>query len=300
MKKLRQKIWSALYRLGLTNLLSDGLFVKALFWFRLGRRLNLRSPQGFNEKIQWMKLYYRNPLLVQCADKYAVREFVAKKIGKKYLVPIIGVYDNVNQIRWDELPLRFVLKATHGSGWNLICKDRLEFDCRSAERKLKKWLVSDFSRVGREWQYAEIKPRIVCETYIEDDDGGRLKDYKVFTFNGKCKYIWVDYYKRDEKGHYVHLRNIYDCNWNWMPNTGSLFPCGRADDVACPECLAELLEVSSRLGEGFPHCRVDFYILNNRRLLFGELTFSCGNGVNEFFPRTFEGELGKEFNLHVN
>ena len=297
--KLRKIIWSLMYRVGLTGLLSDETFVKMLFWFRLGRWLNLEHPVGFNEKIQWMKLYYRNPLMVQCADKFAVRQYVEQKVGSQYLVPCIGVYDSAEQIDWERLPAQFVIKATHGSGWNLICKDKCRLDIVKAKHTISKWLKKDFSKVGREWQYSMIKPRIVIEEFLRDekDEKFNLKDYKVFTFAGICKYIWVDYYKEDSAGHILHLRNIYDTNWNWLPSTGSLFPCGEGCDVDRPKCLDELLSVAAELGKDFPHCRVDLYILGDSKIFFGELTFTCGNGVNEFFPSSFGERLGSFIEL---
>ena len=298
MKKIRQKIWSILYRLGLTGILSDEKFAKALYWFRLGRRLDLEHPSDFNEKIQWMKLNYHNPLLVRCADKYEVRSFVKDRVGEKYLNKCIGVYKKVEEIPYEELPRSFVLKATHGSGWNIVCADKNKLDWATAKSKMRKWLKLDFSRVGREWQYSQMQHRIICEEFLSDGNQTILRDYKVFTFGGVVKYIWVDYYKKNENGKLLRYRNFYDTKWRYIPGCGSLFPNGKDEDIERPECLREMIDVAERLGGDFPHCRVDFYVLEDgRKLVFGEMTFTCGNGVNEFFPQSFAKELGDCFEL---
>ena len=298
MKLIRQKIWSILYRLGLTEILSDEMFAKASYWFRLGRRLNLCHPSDFNEKIQWMKLNYHNPLLARCADKYEVRGFVKERVGERYLNNCIGVYEKVEDIPYADLPRSFVLKATHGSGWNIVCTDKGKLDWVAAQSKMRKWLRLDFSRVGREWQYSQMPHRVICEEFLFDENQKVLRDYKVFTFGGVAKYIWVDYYKENGRGKLMRYRNFYDINWKFISGCGSLFPNGNGDDVDRPVCLTEMVTPAERLGRDFPHCRVDFYVLDKgRKLVFGEMTFTCGNGVNEFFPWTFAEELGKCFEL---
>jgi len=293
-----RKLWSCIRVSRLVRLLSDETFCRLQYFLWMGRRLRLSPPVDFNEKIQWLKINYRNPLLPLCVDKYDVRGFVAERIGEEYLNSIIGVYDRVEDIDWGKMPNRFVLKATHGSGWNLICKDKSSFDISHANKTMRRWLKRDFSLNGREWQYHEIKPRIICETYLEDGSAEGLMDYKMFTFNGVCKYIWVDYYKTDAgKGLKQHLRNIYDENWIFQPNKRHLFPNGKGDDVAKPKCLKEMISLASKLSVDFPLCRVDFYVLDNKKPIFGELTFSPANGCNEFYPQSFCDELGGYINL---
>lgn len=315
MSKIIQKFWSASRIVGLTNIISDDIFCRLQYYAMTGKRLKLDSPIDFNEKLQWLKLHYRNPLMVTCADKWAVREYVKKKIGEKYLAECIGVYDDVEKMPFESLPQQFVLKATHGSGWNIICPDKSKIDWALAKSKMRKWLKSDFSRNGREWQYHEIKPQIICEKFLIDPETPVLRDYKLFTFRGDTKYIWVDFTMNadgsldtgveQEVGYSnpkvakgcLRYRNIYDPNWSFMPDRGSLYPCKETLAIEKPECLDEMLEVAKKLASDFPQCRVDMYVLGGKRIVFGELTFTGGNGCNAFYPQSFNDELGSYIDL---
>ena len=311
------KCWSAARIAGLTRFLSDKTFCRLQYYSMLGKRLCLNPPVDFNEKLQWLKLHYRNPLMVTCADKWAVREYVKAKIGGKYLAECIGVYDDVEKIPFESLPQQFVLKATHCSGWNIICPDKSKIDWALAKAKMRKWLKCDFSRNGREWQYHEIMPQIICEKFLIDPETPVLRDYKLFTFRGDTKYIWVDFSMNadgsleaeveQEVGYsnpkvakgYVRYRNIYDSNWSFMPDRGSLYPCKETSAIKKPECLGEMLEVAKKLALDFPQCRVDMYVLGGKRIVFGELTFSGGNGCNAFYPQSFNDELGSYIDLDL-
>lgn len=307
---LIKNAWSILRIAGVTRFLPDKTFVALQYWAMTGKRLRLNPPIDFNEKLQWLKLHYRNSLMVTCADKWAVREFVKERIGEKYLAECIGVYDDVEKIPFDELPQRFVLKATHGSGWNIICPNKDKIDWDLAKAKMRKWLRSDFAKNGREWQYHEIKPQIICEKFLVDPDCPMLRDYKLFTFKGETKYIWVDFTEpisantdvpiTQEVGYskpkvvngLARYRNFYDPKWNFMPGRGSLHPCKETAAVKKPECLDEMIEVAKKLACDFPQCRVDLYVLGGKRIVFGELTFTGGNGCNAFYPQSFNDELG--------
>ena len=313
MKFFIKKIWSIVRVLGFTRILGDKKFVQLQYFSLTGKRLRLNPPIDFNEKLQWLKLYYRNPLMVTCADKWAVREFVKERIGEKYLAECVGVYDDVEKIPFEALPRQFVLKATHGSGWNIICPEKAKIDWKLAKRKMRKWLHSDFSKVGREWQYHEIKPQIICEKFLIDPETPVLRDYKLFTFKGETKYIWVDFTETASNSQpiaqdvgyskprivdgMVRFRNIYDSKWNFMPGRGSLHPCKETDIVKKPECLDEMIEVARKLAGDFPQCRVDLYVLGGKRIVFGELTFTGGNGCNAFYPQSFNDELGSYIDL---
>ena len=312
---LYEMMWHVFRRSGMARLLSDRTFVALQYRAMTGKRLRLNPPTDFNEKLQWLKLHYRNPLMVICADKWAVREYVKEKIGEKYLAECIGVYDDVEKIPFESLPRQFVLKATHGSGWNIICPDKSKIDWSLAKSKMRKWLKSDFSRNGREWQYHEIKPQIICEKFLVDPELPVLRDYKLFTFKGDTKYIWVDFTEPAGKvgnegiqqavGYskpkivegLSRYRNIYDTSWNFMPGRGSLHPCKETAEVKKPECLGEMLEVAKKLASDFPQCRVDLYVLGGNRIVFGELTFTGGNGCNAFYPQSFNDELGSYIDL---
>lgn len=310
------RIWSVARIVGLTRFLSDETFCRLQYRAMTGKKLRLSPPIDFNEKLQWLKLHYRNPLMVTCADKWAVREFVKDRIGEMYLAECIGVYDDVEKIPFETLPDKFVLKATHGSGWNIICPDKAKIDWCLAKKKMGKWLKSDFSKNGREWQYHDIKPQIICEKFLVDPETPVLRDYKLFTFKGETKYIWVDFTESvingngelpiDQEVGYskpkivdgmVRYRNIYDANWNFMPGRGSLHPCKETMAVKKPECLDEMIDVARKLVCDFPQCRVDLYVLGGKRIVFGELTFTGGNGCNAFYPQSFNDELGSYIDL---
>lgn len=310
------KCWSAARIAGLTRFLSDKTFCRLQYYSMLGKRLCLNPPVDFNEKLQWLKLHYRNPMMVTCADKWAVREFVKERIGEKYLAECIDVYDDVEKIPFAALPQQFVLKATHGSGWNIICPDKSKIEWALAKSKMRKWLKRDFSRNGREWQYHEIKPQIICEKFLIDPETPVLRDYKLFAFKGDTKYIWVDFTMNadgsldteveQEVGYSnpkvakgcLRYRNIYDPNWSFMPDRGSLYPCKETSAIKKPECLDEMLEVAKKLASDFPQCRVDLYVLGGKRIVFGELTFTSGNGCNAFYPQSFNDELGSYIDLN--
>lgn len=315
MTHIMKNLWSLCRILGFTDFLSDEHFVQFQYGAMLGKKLNLTSPVDFNEKLQWLKLHYRNPLMVRCADKWAVREYVKERIGEKYLAECIGVYDDADMIPFDGLPGEFVLKATHGSGWNIVCPDKSKIDWGLAKKKMRKWLKSDFSKNGREWQYQKIRPRIICEKFLVDPETPVLRDYKLFTFRGETKYIWVDFTEHAENRDHADVeqevgyskpktadgmlryRNIYDADWNFMPGRGSLHPCKDTGSVRKPGCLDEMIDVARRLASGFPQCRVDLYVLGGTRIVFGELTFTGGNGCNAFYPQAFNDELGSYIDL---
>lgn len=315
MRRIIKLMLSVLRTSGIACLLPDETYVKIQYFAMMGKHLRLNPPVDFNEKLQWLKLFYRNPLYVVGADKFAVRKFVEDRIGAQYLAKCLGVYDRVEDIDEETLPDKFVLKATHGSGWNIVCPDKRKIDWQLAKRKMRKWLKSDFSNVGREWQYHEIKPQIICEEFIEDPECPMLRDYKLFTFKGETKYIWVDFtLSKKGNGASVHkqevgysnpkvsddeikVRNIYDANWNYMPGRGSIYPSVNTPEVRRPDCLNEMLELARKLAYDFPHCRVDFYVIGGKRIVFGELTFSSANGCNAFYPQSFNDELGSYIEL---
>ena len=248
-------------------------------WFLdvTGRKLDLENPRTYNEKIQWMKLYDSTPLKTRLADKYLVREWVKEKIGEEYLVPLLGVWDSFDEIDFDALPQRFVLKATHGCAWNLIVKDKSLLDVEDARRKFQTWMQLNFAyRNGLELHYMNIRPRIIAEEYLENDHDD-LNDYKVFCFGGKAHHIM---YLTDRK---VGMKmSFYDLDWN-KQNFVYSFPLND-QDVPRPQRLEELIEVSEKLAQGFAHARVDFYILNDGTLKFGEITFTSATGTCKWNP----------------
>ena len=268
----------------------DEYIIKKRFKKRLRRELQLGDPQGYNDKLQWLKLYWHDPVAIKCADKYEVRQYVADKIGNKYLNVLYGVYESVNEINLDELPKSFVLKATHGSGFNIICKDKTVMDWPKEFRKMRRWLKRNYYWKSREWVYKDIAPRIVCEKYLEEKDAADLRDYKIFCFGGEPKLIQVDFDRFKN-----HRRNIYDFEWNLM-DVEIKYPRDASIIINKPPNIDLLLDLSRKLSQGFPHVRVDFYLVNGQ-ILFGELTFFHASGRGKFKPEEFELVMGEWLQL---
>ena len=242
-------------------------------WYKnaTGKELNLENPQTYNEKIQWMKLYDSTPLKTRLADKYLVREWVAEKIGEEYLIPLLGVWDSFDEIDFDALPDQFVLKGNHGSGYNYIVKDKNVFDKLDAKAKFDWWMRDNFAfRNGLELHYRDIKPKIIAEKYIQNGSND-LYDYKVFCFNGKAESIMF----LSERVKRLKMA-FFDRKWNKLPFVYDHLR--NEDEIPCPDNLDELLHLSEKLAEGFPHVRVDFYRLDDGTYIFGELTFSSAGG----------------------
>jgi hypothetical protein len=199
------------------------------------------------------------------------------------------VYESPEQIPYDTLPDRFVLKVTHGSGWTILCRDKSEFDRNFAAERLSRWLQTNFFDVGREWAYREIKPRIVCEQFISDDGTNPPLDYKIFCFHGEPKYIQVDYHRFT-----AHTRNIYDLDWRQLPCRFEYPNEKRLHEP--PKVLPELIAMARRLSSEFPFVRVDLYVVGSR-IFFGELTFYPEKGVGRFRPREYDYVFGSHIDL---
>ena len=259
--------------------------LKEWFFNRTGEDLNLDDPKTYNEKVQWMKLYDSTQIKADLADKYLVRAYVKEKIGEKYLIPLLGVWQKAEDVPFEELPQQYVLKTNHGCGYNIIVSDKDKLDVEDAKNKLTKWMNTNFAySAGLELHYKRIKPLIIAEQYIENIDG-EVNDYKVFCFNGKAKYIM---FLTDRQ---TNLKMaFYDTEWNLMPFVYSY--ARLIQEVSKPENLEELLRISEKLAEGFPHVRVDFYRLNNGEYKFGEMTFTSYSGACLWNPPEYNQILG--------
>ena len=244
---------------------------------------DIERPVTFNEKIQWLKLHDRNPIYRTLVDKYAVRQFVAQRIGYHYLNKVYGLWDNPDEIEFDALPDRFVLKVTHGSGMNLLVPDKSKLDIRHTVRQLKKWCSRDYYSIGREWAYKDLPRRVVCERLLVDEIGELPLDYKVFCFNGCPKLIQVDV---DRFGN--HTRAFYDTDW--VKQDFQLLYNAPSVPIKRPGRLEEMLEGACALSAGIPFVRVDFYALPE--IFFGEMTFYPENGLGPFRPLCWDTRLG--------
>lgn len=273
--KSPRKLIRALGDRGFLNWLPDKPYLKLVYWGETKKRLNLKTPITFNEKLQWLKLYDRKPEYTRYVDKFEVRSFIAETIGEDYLIPLLGIYTSVDEIQWDKLPNSFVLKCTHGSGCNIICKDKNELDIEKAKIKLNKWLKKSWFWFGREWPYKDVKPRIICEKFISDTDSDLPPtDYKVLCFNGKAKLIEVHI---DRFGQ--HKQDFYTTEWE-KTSISQGFP---VSDLLIdkPIVLEKMLSLSEILAKNTSHVRIDWYIVKNK-LFFGEITFYDGSGFTPF------------------
>ena len=277
------------------KLISDKLFITVQYKLRTGRKLNLANPRLFNEKMQYFKLNCREERYHKLSDKYEVRKWVAEKIGDEYLTKLYGVYNTVDEIPFAELPDRFVMKLTNGSGFNYICGHKTDPEIRIIRRRFRLWQKVDFYMLAREWIYKGIRNRIICEEYLDSGSQYGLIDYKVFCFDGTPKIIQVDFDRFSD-----HKRNFYTTNWEFVDETVA-YPNDREADIPRPQTLEKMLKAASVLSQGFQQVRVDFYAFGER-LVFGEMTFSHGAGYLKFDSEDFERKMGDWWTLcdHIN
>lgn len=274
---------------GLAPYLSDKLYLKLLFRHRVGYSLNLDNPRSYNEKLQWLKLNDLHLEYTQMVDKVEAKKYVASKIGEKYIIPTISVYDNVEEIDFDALPKQFVLKCTHDSGGIVVCKDKALLDVEKAKRKLKKGWGKNYYKYNREYPYRDVKPRIIAEQYMEDESGYELKDYKFFCFSGEPQLLFVATDRPlDTKF------DFFDLNWNHLPFTNG-HP-NNPNPIAKPKNFEEMKDVARKLSQGLPHVRVDLYNVNGK-IYFGELTFFHWSGMTPFVPQEWDYKLGELIKL---
>ena len=264
---------------------SPKLDLELLFLIKQHYRLNLKSPKTYNEKLQWIKLYDKNPLMPKCCDKYAVREYVQEQGCGEILNELYWQGFNPEEIPFDNLPQKFVIKVTHGSTFNIICTNKDELDKEEAIRKCKKWLNAKFLPCYGEWFYGIEKPRVIVEKFIESSDDEQLRDYKVFCFNGEPKIIRVDTDRFTN-----HKDRIYDKEWRLLENAHMGHGFGNKD-IKKPECLEEMLDYARKLSKPFYHARVDFYIVDGKTI-FGEVTFTNGAGFDGFCSYEFDLKMG--------
>lgn len=269
--------------------LSDKTYLKIKYKLTMGKKLDLENPQTFNEKLQWLKIYDRKPEYTTMVDKHEVKTYVAGKIGQEYIIPTLGVWDCFEDIDFDSLPNQFVLKCTHDSGGLVIVKDKAELDRAAAKKKIEKTLKKNYYYSGREWPYKDVKPRILAEAYLEDDDREDLSDYKVMCFGGEPKMIQL------HRGRFgVHTQDFYDDQWEKLDITRGV-PSSE-EKMERPAFLEEMLELSRKLSDNTPQLRVDWYFTNGR-LYFGELTFFPAGGMKAFEPESWDRTFGSWIKL---
>ena len=275
------------------NMLPDEAFLKLKYRIRLGKRLDLKNPQTFNEKLQWLKLHDRREIYTRMVDKYAVKELVEERIGPEYVIPTLGVWDSFDQIPFDTLPDQFVLKCTHDSGGLVICRDKQTLDKEAARIKIEKSLKRNYYYQNREWPYKNVKPRILAEALISDRDHKDLPVYKIFCFHGVPKLIqMVQNDKQPEES-----IDYFDGQWNRL-DLRQNYPNSRVP-MTKPDCLEEMLEIAAKLAGDREFIRVDLF-LSNGNIYFSEYTFYSDAGFSRFHPDSWDAELGRWIQLNRN
>ncbi len=268
-----------------THIIPDALYLKLRYYMRFHKRLNLKNPRTYNEKTQWLKLYDRKREYINLVDKAAVKDYVAERIGKQYIIPTLGVWDRFDDIDFDSLPDKFVLKCTHDSGGVFICTNKAEFDIEKVRKEITTRLRTNYYWHTREWLYKSVKPRIIAEKYMVDESGVELKDYKVFCFGGQVKLIHVDFDRFAE-----HKRNVYSPEWE-LQDVGINYPRDPKRIIQRPDCLDEMVSLASKLSADIPHVRADFYIIKDK-IYFGELTFYHASGFAKYTPAEWDKKIG--------
>ena len=289
LKKIRRFFLRHLRKM---RFLPPKLYVKIHYEYFSGKKLDLNNPQDFNAKIAWYKVFYRPEILTQLADKYAVRDYVKDKIGNKYLNELYAVYNNAEDIDFNSLPNKFVIKANHTNGHNLIVSDKLNLDKKKSIKLLNKWLgKNQYYRRGQEWAYKNIKPKLVIEKFLKEKNKSALTDYKFYCFDGVAKFIDVHIDREDD-----HKQGCFDLNFNLLPFGKSKSYKSISSSIEKPANLDEMVQLSQTLATNLPFVRVDFYSINGNTI-FGEMTFYPSDGRKDFYPNEYNTIIGDYFKL---
>lgn len=266
--------------------------LKKMFKEKVGYELDLNAPKTFNEKLQWLKLYDHNPLYTTLVDKYAVKQYVADRIGEQYIIPTLGVWNNFDEINFDDLPNKFVLKCTHDSGSVVVVLDKEKMVMEDVRRKLEYGLSRNYYYNIYEWPYKNVPPRIIAEQYMTDGNNimagtENIADYKLMCFNGKvrCTFTCTDRWSDD--GLKV---TFFDNDWEQMPFERH-YPAAELGSIPKPVNFEMMKNLAEKLADGIVFVRVDFYEINNK-VYFGEMTFYPGSGIEEFYPEQYDRLLG--------
>lgn len=269
----------------LLNWMPDKPYLQIFYYAEFGKFIDFKNPKTFNEKLNWLKLYYRRPDLITLVDKYEVKKYIADKIGEQHVIPTLGVWDKFKDINFNELPNQFVLKCTHDSGGLVVCKDKSKLNLKEVKAKIEKSLTNNYYLWTREWPYKGVKPRIIAEKYMEDQETGELRDYKFFCFNGEPKLMFV----ASERGLKNTKFDFYDMQFHHM-NIVQHYPNSEYS-IEKPEHFEKMVMLAEKLSEGFPHVRVDFYEANGQ-VYFGEMTFYHFGAIVPFETEEWDKKIG--------
>lgn len=276
----------------LIGMVPDKLWLSYLFKRRTGYKMDWKNPTTFNQKLQWLKVYDRNPIYATMVDKCEAKKYVADIIGEEYIIPTLGVWNSFDDIDFDTLPDKFVLKCTHDSGGLIIVKDKAKLDVEKARRMFQVALKRNPYSITREWPYKNVKPRIIAEQYMEDDTTHDLRDYKFFAFDGVAKALFIAT-ERDSKAEETKF-DFFDMEFNHLPFTNG-HPNAKIQP-AKPQTFDEMKALAAKLSKKIPQLRVDFYEVNGK-VYFGELTFFHWGGMKPFEPEEWDYTLGSWIKL---
>ncbi|MDC1395834.1 hypothetical protein N8368_04945 [Bacteroidia bacterium] len=271
---------------------SDPQAIIDLYQNYCGLTPDLENPSDWGEKMQWLKINYHNPLQTICSDKYAVRQFIRDKGYEQTLNDVHQHISQVSELDIESLPTQFVIKAAHGSGWNMVCKDKSKVNWFIWIKIFHSWLSNNIFWPGREWPYKNMPATIVVEKYLEDESG-QLMDYKFFCFDGQPSFVQANKGRDTSE----HAQNFYDLDWNILPFGKDLVPLPHVD-IPKPSLLKEMIKMAKDLSEDFPFVRVDLYQTNGR-IVFGELTFYPKSGLPDFVPSEYNQIIGDKLKLSI-
>lgn len=285
---LNEIIYEKFFVNGILKFFPDKQFNMFEYFIYRKRLPNLKNPKTFSEKVIWIKLYGNLERFTKHADKYEVREFVKKTIGEEYLIPMLGIYSSYDEIDFDKLPKKFILKATNASGYNFVCKDKSKINKKELKEQMDQWMKRSFYFDHREPQYKNMTPRVICEELL-DEKNEVLMDYKFFCYNGVPKFVEVftDAYKDPRE-------DLFDLNWKNL-KVKLHFP-NAEKEIEKPKQLLEMVELAKKLSKIVPFVRVDLYVFKNK-IYFGELTFTPGNGMYIDNPPEADIMVGKPIDL---
>ena len=277
--------------------LKDETYLKLLYKKTLQKELNLNNPKTFNEKLQWLKLYDRNPKYTIMVDKYEVKKYISDIIGEEYMIPTLGIYEKFEDIDFSKLPNQFVVKCTHDSASTVICKDKNNFDYIGARKKINNCLKKNYFYIGREWPYKNVKPRIIIEEYMENADGTAIDDYKFYCFDGKTNYVMICRERETGNPKFYY----FDREWNLqknMSNDGMKISEMEANKINKPGNLGKMFEIAEILSKNIKFVRTDLYYINNK-IYFGELTFFPTGGIDTTRTKECDEILNNSLCLNV-
>ena len=275
----------------LSRLIPDRIYLQIVYFKHFRRFINFNNPKTFNEKIQWLKLNYRNEEYTKLVDKYRVKQYITKLIGEEYVIPTLGVWNNVDDIDFKSLPEKFVLKCNNDSGGIVICKNKKDFDEAKAKSFLKERLKNNGYWYGREWPYKNVKPCIIAEKYMEDSISKDIKDYKFFCFNGSMEFFDIDIDRFIE-----HRANYYDRNGNFLPFGKTYCPPDYTKKIEMPKNLDKMIELAETISHNTVLSRIDFYEIDGQ-VYFGEITFYPGSGFSPCTDEKWDYKLGDMIDL---